>query len=190
MTRKAPIVLEVTPTAIADVKLLKPRRFGDNRGFFVETWNAKRMRDQGLDLTFVQDNLSLSREVGTLRGLHYQAPPHAQGKLVSCLAGSLFDVAVDVRLGSPTYGQWVGFELSFENGQQLWIPEGFLHGFVTREPNTVISYKCTAHYEPSADGSVAWDSLGIDWGIQTPAELSAKDLAAPAFKDWTSPFRY
>lgn len=183
-------MLDVTPTAIADVKLLKPRRFGDNRGFFVETWNKARMAENGLDIAFVQDNMSLSRDVGTVRGLHYQAPPFGQGKLVSCLAGAIFDVAVDVRLGSPTFGQWVGAELSLENGQQLWIPEGFLHGFVTRAPNTLVAYKCTNPYAPQADGSVRWDSLDIDWGLSTPPELSEKDKAAPAFGDWTSPFRF
>lgn len=183
-------MLNVTPTAIADVKLLQPRRFGDNRGFFVETWNKARMAENGLDIAFVQDNMSLSRDAGTVRGLHYQAPPFGQGKLVSCLAGAIFDVAVDVRLGSPTFGQWVGAELSLENGQQLWIPEGFLHGFVTRAPNTLVAYKCTNPYAPQADGSVRWDSLDIDWGLSTPPELSEKDKAAPAFGDWTSPFRF
>lgn len=184
-------MLEITPTTINDVKLLKPRRFADSRGFFVETWNAQRMAQNGLDLTFVQDNLSLSREVGTLRGLHYQAPPHAQGKLVGCLAGAVLDVAVDVRRGSPTYGHWIAEELSFENGCQLWIPEGFLHGFVTLTPDTVIAYKCTGHYNPQADGNVRWDTCGIDWALngQHP-KLSDKDTAAPAFADWSSPFEY
>lgn len=184
-------MLEITSTALNDVKLLKPRRFADSRGFFVETWNAQRMAQNGLDLSFVQDNLSLSREVGTLRGLHYQSPPHAQGKLVGCLAGAVLDVAVDVRRGSPTYGHWVAEELSFENGCQLWIPEGFLHGFVTLLPDTVIAYKCTGHYNPQADGNVLWNSCGIDWALggQSP-KLSDKDIAATAFADWVSPFEY
>lgn len=183
-------MLEVIPTALPDVKLLRPRRFADARGFFVETWNARRMAQNGLDLTFVQDNLSLSREEGTIRGLHYQAPPHGQGKLVGCLAGAIFDVAVDVRRGSPSYGQWVGADLSFENGCQLWIPEGFLHGFVTRAPDTVVAYKCTGFYEPAADGGVRWDSCGIDWGLTRPPVLSAKDEIAPVLADWTSPFAF
>ncbi len=167
---------------------MTPARHGDARGFFSESWNRRTLRQAGVDLPeFVQDNHSLSRQAGTVRGLHYQAPPHAQGKLVRCGRGRLFDVAVDAREGSPTYGQWFGAELSFENGRQLWIPAGFLHGFVTREPDSEIVYKCTAHYDREADGAVAWDSLGIDWDVSDPV-LSDKDRAAPAFADWQSPF--
>jgi dTDP-4-dehydrorhamnose 3,5-epimerase len=183
-------VLEITPTAIPDVLILKPRRFADTRGFFVETWNARRMAQNGLDLTFVQDNMSLSRDVGTVRGLHYQSPPHGQGKLVGCPAGAIFDVAVDVRVGSPTYGQWVGADLTAENGCLLWIPEGFLHGFVTRAPDTLVAYKCTGFYEPAADGGVRWDTAGIDWALTAEPGLSDKDAKAPALADWTSPFTY
>ncbi len=183
-------MLEIIPTAIPDVLILKPRRFADTRGFFVETWNARRMAEHGLDLSFVQDNLSLSRDVGTVRGLHYQSPPHAQGKLVGCPSGAIFDVAVDIRKGSATFGQWVGAELSAENGQLLWIPEGFLHGFVTRLPDTLVAYKCTGFYEPAADGSVLWDSVGIDWGLTAAPALSDKDATAPAFADWSSPFTH
>ena len=170
--------------------LLRPRRFEDARGFFVETWNQARMAGQGLPLDFVQDNMSFSREVGTLRGLHYQAPPHGQGKLVSCPKGRIFDVAVDVRQGSASFGQWVGAELSAENGQSLWIPEGFLHGFITREPDTLVCYKCTRAYEPKADGGVRWDSLGIDWGFSGQPLLSDKDKAAIGFEEWSSPFSH
>ena len=178
----------IEPTAIPDVVVMTPARHGDDRGFFSESWNRKTLRAAGLDLPeFVQDNHSLSRAVGTLRGLHYQAPPHAQGKLVRCGRGRLYDVAVDARAGSPTYGQWVGAELSFENGRQLWIPAGFLHGFVTREPDTEICYKCTDHYDRGSDGGVRWDSLGIDWGVTDPV-LSEKDRLAPAFAHWQSPF--
>lgn len=183
-------MLEIVETALPDVKILRPRRFADSRGFFVETWNARRMAQNGLDLTFVQDNMSLSRDVGTIRGLHYQAPPHGQGKLVGCPAGAIFDVAVDARRGSPTFGRWAGAELSAENGCLLWIPEGFLHGFVTRLPDTLVAYKCTGFYEPAADGNVRWDSCGIDWGLNGAPALSDKDAAAPAFADWTSPFRH
>ena len=180
--------MRVEPTAIPDVVVLTPARHGDTRGFFSESWNRRTLQQQGIDLPdFVQDNHSLSTATGTLRGLHYQAPPHAQGKLVRCGRGRLFDVAVDARVGSPTYGQWVGDELSFENGRQLWIPAGFLHGFVTREPDTEIIYKCTAHYDRASDGAVRWDSLGIDWGVDAPI-LSDKDNAAPRFADWNSPF--
>ena len=180
--------MQIEATAIPDVVVITPKRHGDARGFFSESWNRKTLREAGVELPdFVQDNHSLSTAVGTLRGLHYQAPPHAQGKLVRCGRGRLFDVAVDARRGSPTYGHWVGEELSFENGRQLWVPAGFLHGFVTREPDTEIIYKCTDHYNQAADGAVRWDSLGIDWGVDSPL-LSDKDRAAPAFDDWSSPF--
>lgn len=180
--------MQIRRTAIPDVVVITPSRHGDSRGFFSESWNRRTLAQAGLDLPeFVQDNHSLSHAAGTLRGLHYQAPPHAQGKLVRCGRGALYDVAVDVRAGSPTYGQWVGEELSFENGHQLWIPAGFLHGFVTRQADTEICYKCTAHYDRTADGAVAWDSLGIDWGVTDPL-LSDKDRAAPAFADWVTPF--
>lgn len=182
--------MKIESTALPDVLVVTPARFGDERGFFSESWNCRTFRDAGLDLPeFVQDNHSMSRQEGTVRGLHYQAPPFAQGKLVRCGRGSLLDVAVDARGGSPTYGQWVGVELSFENGRQLWIPAGFLHGFVTREPDTEIVYKCTAHYDRSSDGAVRWDSLGIGWGVEDPL-LSAKDRDAPAFADWQSPFQF
>ena len=180
-------------TKLPGVVILTPRRFGDERGFFSESWNRRAMADLGLDIDFVQDNHSLSRDIGTVRGLHFQAPPHAQAKLVRCGRGRLFDVAVDIRKGSATFGQWVGVELSFENGRQLLIPEGFLHGFVTREPDTEIIYKCSDFYAPDADGAVRFDDpeLGIDWGLEgiTP-KLSAKDEAAPLMRDFDSPFAW
>lgn len=184
--------MQVEETALSGVLILTPRRFTDERGFFSESWNRQTLRDHGLALPdFVQDNTSLSIEAGTLRGLHFQSPPHAQGKLVRCGRGRLFDVAVDIRRGSPTFGQWIGVELSFDNGRQIWIPEGFLHGFVTREPDTEILYKCTDHYAPACDGAVRWDSaaLGIDWGLDgaTPV-LSGKDAAAQDFAEFDSPF--
>ncbi|MEC9104805.1 MAG: dTDP-4-dehydrorhamnose 3,5-epimerase [Pseudomonadota bacterium] len=182
--------MQIERTPLLEVLLLTPARHGDARGFFSESWNRRTLREAGVDLPeFVQDNHSLSRQAGTVRGLHYQAPPHAQGKLVRCGRGRLFDVAVDGRRGSPTFGRWFGAELSFENGRQLWIPAGFLHGFVTREPDTEVVYKCTAHYDREADGAVAWDSLGIDWDVSNPV-LSDKDRAAPAFADWKSPFTF
>lgn len=178
----------IETTALPGVLILTPVRHGDARGFFSESWNRRTLQQAGVNLPeFVQDNHSLSHQTGTLRGLHYQAPPHAQGKLVRCGRGRLYDVAVDARLGSATYGRWVGVELSFENGRQLWIPPGFLHGFVTRAPDTEIIYKCTDYYDRAADGAVRWDSLGIDWGVSAPV-LSEKDEAAPAFGDWQSPF--
>lgn len=179
--------------ALEGVLILEPRRFQDARGFFSESWNRRTLRGAGVELPeFVQDNHSMSREVGTLRGLHYQRPPHAQGKLVRCGRGRLYDVAVDVRRGSPTWGQWLGVELSYENGRQLWIPAGFLHGFVTLEPDTEIIYKCTDHYAPECDGAVRWDSpeLGIDWGLAQPPLLSPKDEAAPPFGEFDSPFEW
>ena len=183
--------MDVTATDLPEVLILTPRRFGDDRGFFSETWNARRMAEAGLDLAFVQDNHSFSAQAGTVRGLHFQAPPHAQGKLVRCGRGRLWDVAVDFRRGSPRFGQWVGVELSFENGRQLWIPPGFLHGFVTREPETEICYKCTGFYDTASEGAVRWDdpALAIDWGVSEPV-LSGKDAAAPLLSGVESPFTW
>lgn len=181
-------IMRIERTALAGVLILTPRRFGDARGFFCETWNARTLADLGLSLDFVQDNQSVSALAGTLRGLHFQAPPHAQAKLVRCGRGALYDVAVDIRVGSPTYGRWFGVELSAENGRQLLIPAGFLHGFVTREPDTEILYKCTDYYAPQSDGAVRWDSCGIDWRLVAAPVLSDKDAAAPALADFASPF--
>jgi len=142
-------------------------------------------------VTFVQDNHSLSGPIGTVRGLHFQLPPHAQGKLVRCVRGSIIDVAVDARKNSPTYGQHIRVELSAENAQQLWVPEGFLHGFATLEANTEVVYKVTDYYAPESDGNIRWNDtdLGINWGItENTAVLSEKDLKAPYFKDFHSPF--
>lgn len=182
--------MKVTATVLPDVLLIEPARFGDNRGFFSESWNKERMTEHGISVDFVQDNHSLSSAVGTVRGLHFQAPPNAQAKLVRCGRGVLFDVAVDIRKGSPTYGQWVGEELSFENGKQLFIPEGFAHGFITRTPDTEIIYKCNAYYAPESDGAILWDSCGIDWGFNGTPELSAKDANAPSFTSFDSPFTW
>lgn len=180
--------MEVQETSLPGVLVLKPARHGDNRGFFCESWNRERLREAGLDVDFVQDNMSLSAETGTLRGLHFQAPPHAQAKLVSCLRGALLDVVVDVRRGSPTYGQHFATELSFENGLQLFIPVGFLHGFVTSAPDTIIFYKVDDYYDAAADGAVHWDSCGIDWNLDREPVLSDKDRTAPAFADFDTPF--
>ncbi|MBY6006622.1 dTDP-4-dehydrorhamnose 3,5-epimerase [Salipiger bermudensis] len=185
--------MQIQDTALLGVKILTPQRFGDNRGFFSESWNRARMAEHGLDHDFVQDNHSLSATQGTVRGLHFQSPPHAQAKLVRCGRGRLFDVAVDIRKGSPSYGKWIGVELSFENGHQLLIPEGFLHGFVTREPDTEIIYKCSDYYAPDCDGAVRFDDpeIGIDWGLDSSeAVLSEKDAAAPLLKDFDSPFLF
>lgn len=182
--------MQIEKTDLPDLLILTPRRFGDSRGWFAETWNAARMREAGLDLAFVQDNHSFSAQKGTLRGLHYQSPPRAQDKLVRCSRGAIWDVAVDARRGSPTYGRSVGVVLSAENGRQLLVPIGFLHGFVTLTDDCEVQYKCTDLYSPQHDGSVRWDSAGVNWGFAGDPVLSEKDLAAPAFADWQSPFTY
>lgn len=180
--------MQIEPTSLPGVMILTPARFGDARGWFCETWNARRMAAAGLDVDFVQDNHSMSAAVGTLRGLHYQAPPHAQDKLVRCTRGAILDVAVDIRRGAPTYGHWVAVDLTADNGRQLLVPKGFLHGFVTRAPDTEVQYKCSDIYAPDCDGAVRWDSLGIDWGLAGDPVLSAKDAGAVAFADFQSPF--
>ena len=182
--------MNVIKTPLPGVLILEPARFGDARGFFSESWTKRRLAEHGLEYDFVQDNHSMSSEVGTLRGLHFQSPPHAQAKLVRCGRGRFLDAVVDVRVGSPTYGRWLIEELSFDNGRQLLIPEGFLHGFLTREPMTEIIYKCTDYYAPECDGAVRWDSCGIDWGLSGDPILSPKDAAAPALADFASPFQW
>ncbi len=183
----------IEETKLTSVLQITPARFGDSRGFFCETWNARLLGEAGIHIDFVQDNQSLSRTIGTIRGLHFQSPPHAQDKLVRCGRGRLLDVAVDIRNGSPTYGDWVAVELSADNGKQLLIPKGFLHGFVTLEPDTEILYKCSDYYAPECDGAIRFDDpdIGIDWGISPDqAVLSEKDAAAPLLKDFNSPFTY
>ncbi|UWQ51915.1 dTDP-4-dehydrorhamnose 3,5-epimerase (plasmid) [Leisingera caerulea] len=182
--------MQIEETGLPGLKVLTPARFGDARGFFSESWNKRRLQEQGIDLEFVQDNHSLSVQAGTLRGLHFQAPPHAQDKLVRCGRGALFDVAVDIRKGSPAYGKWFGIELTAENGKQLLVPKGFLHGFLTRVAETEVIYKCTDYYAPDCDGAVAWDSCGIDWDFEGTPFLSGKDAAAPALADFDSPFTW
>ncbi len=181
--------MDIERTKLDGVVIVTPHRFGDNRGFFSETWNWQRLAEAGIRVDWVQDNHSLSEAAGTVRGLHFQAPPHGQAKLVRCGRGSLYDVVVDIRKNSPTYGQWIGVELSFENGRQLFISEGFLHGFVTRQPNTEIIYKCSDYYAPKTEGAVRWDSCNIDWGLDgLEPILSEKDSAALEFSEFKSPF--
>jgi len=182
--------MQIEQTALPGVLILTPQRFGDARGFFSESWNRARLAEHGVDLEFVQDNHSMSATVNTVRGLHFQSPPHAQDKLVRCGQGALFDVAVDIRKGSPSYGAWVGVELSAENGKQLLVPQGFLHGFATRAPNTEILYKCTDYFAPDCDGAVRFDdpAIGIDWGLSGDVVLSDKDALAPLLADFDSPF--
>ncbi|MEM9585166.1 MAG: dTDP-4-dehydrorhamnose 3,5-epimerase [Pseudomonadota bacterium] len=185
--------MDIIKTEIADLLILVPRRFEDERGFFSEVWNKQTLLGQGIDIDFVQDNHSYSEAVGTVRGLHFQSPPHAQTKLIRCGSGSVFDVAVDIRIGSPSYGKWYGVELTPENGRQMLVPAGFLHGFVTRKPGSELLYKCSDYYAPECDGAVRFDDpdLGIDWGLGTdPAHVSAKDGAAQSFAEFKSPFHY
>jgi dTDP-4-dehydrorhamnose 3,5-epimerase len=179
----------IEPTALADVLIVTPRRFGDARGWFMETWNASAMAAAGLERPWVQDNHSFSASKGTLRGLHYQSPPRAQDKLVRCSRGAILDVAVDIRAGSPGYGRWVGVELSAENGRQLLVPKGFLHGFVTLTDAVEVQYKCSDVYSPEHDGAVRWDdpAIGIDWGVTAPV-LSEKDARAPLLAAIGTPF--
>lgn len=185
--------MRIERTALEGVLIITPRRFGDERGFFSESWSRRAMEDAGIAIDFVQDNHSLSRAPGTVRGLHYQAPPVAQDKLVRCGRGRLLDVAVDARRGSPSYGAWVAEELSFEDGRQLLVPAGFLHGFATLEPDTEVVYKCSAPYSAEHDGAVRWNSAGVDWGAsgwEHGPVLSDKDARAPLFSEWESPFEY
>ncbi len=175
-------MLSVEETAIPAVKIVTPKKFGDHRGFFSETWSRKAFTDAGLDLDFVQDNQSLSALVGTLRGLHFQSSPFAQDKLVRVTRGRILDVAVDIRASSPTFGKHVAIELSAENWKQLLVPIGFAHGFVTLEPDTEVLYKVTAPYAPENDHGLAFDdpALGIDWQLPLSGlTLSDKDRKHP-----------
>ena len=182
--------MDIEATPLPGVMVIKPQVFGDDRGFFLESWNHRAFADAGIPHDFVQDNHSMSGAAGTLRGLHYQRPPHAQDKLVRCTRGVIFDVAVDIRKGNPTYGKWVGVELSAANGKQLLVPKGFLHGFVTRTPDTEVQYKCSDVYAPDCDGGIRWDdpTIGIDWGLSDAPVLSAQDTVAPLLADFDSPF--
>ena len=178
--------------AIPDVVLVTPPRYGDARGFFSETFNAARFAEAGIAGPFVQDNQSLSRQKGVVRGLHCQLAPFAQGKLVRCLRGAIWDVAVDARTGSPSYGHWVAAELSAQNWSQLWVPPGFLHGFCTTEPDTEVSYKVTAPYDKASERGVRWDdpTLALPWPVSAAeAVLSDKDVVLPGFDDALGWFR-
>ena len=171
--------------AIPDVVLVTPDRFGDARGFFSETWNKARFEAAGITGEFVQDNQSLSREKGVVRGLHCQIEPYAQGKLVRCVRGAIWDVAVDARRGSPTLGRWVAAELSAENWQQLWIPPGFLHGFCTLEPDTEVVYKVTGLYNKAAERGVVWNdpTVALPWPVDGQPVLSDKDRQLPRWAE-------
>ncbi len=181
--------MNFTRSAIHDVKYVTPVRHPDGRGFFSETWNRRALGDNGLTVDFVQDNLAHSKKAGTVRGLHYQDPPAAQGKLVSVLRGAVFDVALDIRTHSPTYGQHVSVTLSADEGNQIWIPESFAHGYCTLEDDTLLVYKQTAFYAPDHEGGILWNdpALDIDWPVNSnTAILSGKDLALPTFTEWAA----
>ena len=170
--------MKVTETKLAGAVVVEPKVFGDERGFFMETWNQSRYEKAGLPTRFVQDNLSFSAR-GVLRGLHFQNPDQ-QGKLVQVLQGEVFDVAVDIRAGSPTFGEWEGVVLSSENKRQFYVPEGFAHGFLVTGDSALFSYKCTAKYNPSAEGFVLWNDpeIGIEWPLEASPVLSEKDHGA------------
>lgn len=173
--------------------LFQNRRFSDDRGWFSEIYCAPRFRAAGLDVDFIQDNHSFSVHPGTIRGLHFQTPPHAQGKLVRCTRGSILDYAVDIRRGSPTFGRFVEAELTAGNGRQLYVPVGFAHAFVTLEPDVEVTYKVTDVYAPACDSGVVWNDpdIGIGWTLPDSGPvLSAKDAVLPALAELDSPFEY
>jgi len=173
--------------------LLKPRRFADSRGYFVETYNERTLSGIGIAAGFVQDNESFSTVRGTIRGLHFQLPPASQAKLVRVLQGSVYDVAVDLRIGSPGYGRWASATLTADGGEQLFVPHGFAHGFCTLQPDTVVAYKVDDFYAPASDSGLIWNdaALAIDWPVGVEqAVLSEKDMRLGRFADFQSPFRY
>lgn len=172
-------------TALSDVMLITPRAFEDERGSFCETWNQQALGNAGLIASFVQDNTAVSRKAGTVRGLHYQLPPKAQGKLVRVVKGAILDIAVDIRRGSPTFGRHVRAVLSGENRLQIWIPPGFAHGLVTLQDDTEVLYKVTDYYAPDRDRGILWNdpALEIDWGLGEPTVLSSRDAGLPLLRD-------
>jgi dTDP-4-dehydrorhamnose 3,5-epimerase len=185
------MALNVTPLAIEAVKLIRPQRFGDARGYLVETWNRRRLAEAGIKIDFVQDNCSFSSSAGTIRGLHYQRPPAAQAKLVRVVRGRVFDVAVDLRGGSPTYGRYAAAELTADGGEQLLVPVGFAHGFCTLESNTEVAYKLSGFYAPECDAGIIWNDpdIGIDWPLDGRQPiLSEKDMKLPRLADGKPPF--
>ena len=180
--------MQIVKTKKPDLYIIKPSVFEDTRGYFFESYNKEAFLRNGIDQNFVQDNESKSAK-GVLRGLHFQKPPFAQGKLVRVMHGAVLDVAVDLRKNSPTYGHWASVELNHDNKWMYWVPPGFAHGFVTLEEDTVFFYKCTNVYNKESEGSILWNDpdLNIDWKIDNPT-LSEKDIVSPLFKDFVSPF--
>lgn len=180
------MTVDVQSLEIPDVKVIKPKKHGDHRGFFSEVYNKSLFSEHGIDLDFIQDNQSYSAQAGTLRGLHYQGGEFAQDKLVRCVRGRILDVAVDIRKGSPTFGKWVSAEISAEEWNQILVPVGFAHAILTLVPDTEIIYKVTNYYAPTHDFGIRWNDpdLGIDWGMaESDVVLSDKDKAQPFFKD-------
>ncbi|KAA8996601.1 dTDP-4-dehydrorhamnose 3,5-epimerase [Paenibacillus spiritus] len=184
--------MKFTATPLEGVLVVEPAVFGDHRGWFMETYSEAQFKEQGLNLTFVQDNQSYSAVKGTLRGLHFQLEPKAQTKLVRCTRGSIYDVAVDIRQGSPTYGKWFGIELTAENKKQLLIPKGFAHGFMTLTEDVEVQYKCDELYAPDCDGGIRWNDpdIGVEWPLEITPVLSPKDETAPLLKDANLNFLY
>ncbi|HEX8534433.1 MAG TPA: dTDP-4-dehydrorhamnose 3,5-epimerase [Allosphingosinicella sp.] len=179
-------MLDVRPLGLGGAAEIRPRKFGDERGFFSETWNAAAMKEAGFELDFVQDNHSYSAARGVLRGLHFQLAPAAQDKLVRVSRGAIYDVVVDIRRGSPTFGKWAGLVVSAELWNQVLVPKGFAHGFVTIEEDTEVQYKVTSPYRPDLERSIRFDDpeIGIDWPVAaTDVQLSAKDRDAPFLRD-------
>jgi len=184
--------MDVKALSLPGLLLLKPRQFADSRGYFVETYNERTCQKAGITMRFVQDNQSFSASAGTVRALHFQLPPAAQTKLVRVLQGRIFDVGLDLRVGSPTYGRWEGVTLDAEGGEQLLVPRGFAHGFCTLEPNTMVAYKVDDFYAPASDSGLIWNDpdLGVDWPFVGDAVLSEKDQKLGRFRDFKSPFVY
>ncbi|SDX91770.1 dTDP-4-dehydrorhamnose 3,5-epimerase [Albimonas donghaensis] len=183
--------MDVQTLEIPDVRIIRPKKHGDHRGFFSEVYNKQAFAEAGIDLDFVQDNHSLSAETGTLRGLHFQTPPFGQDKLVRCVKGAILDVAVDLRSGSPTYGRHVAAEITAEGWNQILVPIGFAHGFITLVPDTEVIYKVTNYYAPAHDKGILWSdpALGIDWPLPAGrAVLSDKDTKQPLLADIPAPF--
>jgi dTDP-4-dehydrorhamnose 3,5-epimerase len=180
--------MEIKETKLPGLMLIVPDVFRDDRGYFFESYQKEKLQELGIDVDFVQDNESCSSK-GILRGLHFQRPPHAQGKLVRVVKGSVLDVAVDIRKNSPTYGKWASFRLDGDSKNMIWVPEGFAHGFLVLEDDTIFQYKCTNLFSKASEDSIRWNdpSLGIEWGTNNPV-LSPKDKDAPLFSDLKSPF--
>lgn len=184
--------MQITETFIQGLKVVEPKVFGDHRGWFMETYNEEIFQKAGIDIRFVQDNQSFSATKGTLRGLHYQLNPKAQTKLVRCTKGAIFDVAIDIRKGSPTFGKWFGIELSAENKKQLLIPQGFAHGFMTITDDVEVQYKVDNLYAPDCDRGISWNDpeIGIEWPLEITPVLSEKDEKAPLLKDADNNFTF